>query len=123
MRRSRLIARATVVGMAVTALASASIVAAGAYPADCASTHVCVYDNANFGSQLGWRVQQFALQDVSTGNNDKMSSWSNHSVYNACWYSDISGGGTSHQMNQYSSNSYVGLWDNDSMSSWKGASC
>jgi len=116
-------ARAAALALAVGAISAAGITAAQAYPADCSSGRVCIYLNSNYGVQLGWRTGGFALQDVSSGNNDKMTSWSNHSVYNACWYTDANGAGVGLQMNQYTSNANVGFPWNDQMSSWKGSSC
>jgi len=111
------------VAAAVVALAAAGAPAAFAAPADCSSGQVCVYDNINYGSQLGWRWAGFARTDVSSGNNDKMSSWSNNSGTNACWYTDANGGGVGLQMNQWTDNHDIGWPWNDTMSSWKGSSC
>ena len=82
----------------------AGITVAHAAPTSCSSNRVCVYDNINYSTQLGWRTAGFALQDVSSGNNDKMSSWSNNSAKNACWYQHANGGGSKYQMNQYTDN-------------------
>jgi len=120
---TRLMARIGAVTVAVGSIGAAGAAAAAAYPASCTSNQVCVYDNTNYGTELGWRSGGFPLQDVSSGNNDKMSSWSNHSVLNACWYTNSDGGGVGHQMNQYTSDPDVGLVWNDQMSSWKGSSC
>lgn len=116
-------ARAAAVAVAVAALGGAASMAANAAPGNCSSGTVCIYDNINYGTQLGWRSQQFLLQNVSAGNNDRMSSWSNNSLYNACWYAAVNGGGASFQMNQYTDNPDVGFLWQDNLSSWKGSSC
>lgn len=118
--KKSVIARIAAIGLAVGSLGAAGAVAVQAYPADCGSGRVCVYDNINYGTQLGWRSEGFALQDVSSGNNDKMSSWSNHTGTNGAWYADSSGGGFCFQMNEFTSNPDVGWPWNDIMSSWKG---
>jgi hypothetical protein len=102
------------------ALAASGVVAAQAYPASCTSNQVCLYDNASYGSELGWRSGGFAQQDISSGNNDRMSSWSNHSIYNAAWFQNPFGGGYCFSMNQYTSDANVGLLWNDTASSWRG---
>ena len=119
----RFVARIAAIGLAVSALGAAGSVAASAAPADCSSGRVCIYDGVNYGTQLGWRNGGFALENVSVGNADRMSSWSNNSVKNACWYININGGGTGLQMNQYTNNPDVGWFWQDSMSSWKGSNC
>lgn len=121
--KKAMLGRVAAVVIGVGALGAAGAVATQAYPATCTTNQVCVYDNTNYGTELGWRTGGFTLQDVSSGNNDKMSSWSNHSVYNACWYTGSNGSGTGLRMNQYTSNPDVGFPWNDSMSSWKGSSC
>ncbi|WP_309617106.1 peptidase inhibitor family I36 protein [Salinibacterium sp.] len=120
---SRLIARASAVVLAAASLGAAATTAATAAPSDCPTNAVCIYDNANYGAQLGWRTGGFGLQDVSAGNNDKMSSWANNSVYNACWYGSTLGSGSACQMNQYSQNPDIGWPYGDSMTSGKGSSC
>lgn len=77
--------RVIVTLVSVGVLAVSGVAAASAYPASCASAQVCVYDNINYSTQLGWRSEGFALQDISSGNNDKVSSWSNHTGTNAAW--------------------------------------
>ena len=123
MMNKRMLGRIVAVTMAVGSLGAAGATAAQAYPASCTSNQVCVYDNTGYGTELGWRTGGFAAQDVGSGNNDKMSSWSNHSVYNACWYTGAGESGTGLQMNQFTSDTDIGLFWNDSMSSWKGSSC
>lgn len=118
-----MIARAAAVLLAVGSLGFAGAAVANAAPSDCSGGRVCVYDNINYRTQLGWRAAGFALQDVSSGNNDKMSSWSNNSGTNACWYTSANGGGVGLAMNQYTDNPDVGWPWNDTMSSWKGSSC
>lgn len=119
----RMIARAAAVLLAVGSLGAVGAAVANAAPSDCSSGRVCVYDNINYSTQLGWRAAGFALQDVSSGNNDKMSSWSNNSGTNACWYTNANGGGIGLAMNQWTDNPDVGWPWNDTMSSWKGSSC
>ncbi len=117
----RMMARAAAVLLAVGGSlgAAGGAAVANAAPDDCSGGRVCVYDNINYSTQLGWRAAGFALQDISSGNNDKMSSWSNNSGTNACWYTDANGGGVGLAMNQYTDNHDVGWPWNDSMSSWK----
>ncbi len=119
----KLIARGAAILLGVSSLAMVGVGAAVAYPGDCTSNRVCVYDNADFNTQLGWRAPGFALTNVSSGNNDKMSSWANSSSGNACWYIDVGGAGGGIDMPKHSQNSYVGATLNDKMSSWKGQSC
>lgn len=121
--RQSLAVRMMTLTLVLGSLGLVGVSAANAAVASCSSGRVCVYDNINYGTQLGWRTGGFALQDVSSGNNDKMSSWSNNSGLNACWYQNSNGGGWAFQMNQYTDNANVGTLWQDRMSSWKGSSC
>ncbi len=121
--KNRFLARAVVISLALASLGVAGAQVAQAYPASCTSGQICVYNNINYSSQLGWRSGGFALQNISSANNDKMSSWSNHTTTKACWYTDANGGGSAINMPGSTSNSNVGSTVNDTMSSWKGSGC
>jgi hypothetical protein len=102
------------------ALGSVGVAAAEAYPKSCASGRVCLYDNINYSAELGWRSAGFARTDITSGNNDKMSSWSNHTTQDGAWYSDAHGGGFCFNLENKHSNPDIGFPWNDSASSWKG---
>jgi Peptidase inhibitor family I36 len=119
MKLSTNLAVAVAIGSAIS---GAGVVAAQAYPASCTSGQVCLYDNVGYGTELGWRGTGFHLQDISSGNNDRMSSWSNHTTSDGAWYQNPGGGGYCFTMAHLTSDSNVGALWNDQASSWKGDS-
>ena len=113
------------IALAATFLVAGSLLTMGSAAmagnsAFCTSAWVCVYEDSGFSKGMGWRSAGFSLQNVSTANNDKMSSWENRTGTYARWYVDINGGGACHPMAPYSEVSNLYLWENDTMSSWAG---
>ncbi|TDL45294.1 peptidase inhibitor family I36 protein [Microbacterium oleivorans] len=123
MFKKSLAVRIAAIAVIIGGFGTAGVAAANAAPSSCSSGRVCVYHDTNYGYRMGWRAAGFALENVSSPNNDKMSSWSNNSVRNACWYGNANGGGNQFPMLQYTDNPNVGLFWQDSMSSWKGSNC
>ncbi len=85
----------------------------------CASNRVCVYVDANFSGLMGTRSPGGALVNVSSLNNDKMSSWENKTGTNAAFYYGVNGTGTCVTMKAGYEHHYVGAGANDQMSSWR----
>ena len=70
---------------------------------------------------MGYRSPGSGLENISAGNQDKLSSWENLTSVNARFYYDI--GGRGHCVNMYSRSSNTthpgdGNPDNDKASSW-----
>lgn len=119
-RSTGFLARLTAITVAVAAVGFAGVGAAAAVtqPSDCSAGRVCVYNDQNFFNQLGWRSEGFATQNISSTNNDKMTSWANNTGTRGCWWTDQNGGGTKRYLYANSNNAKVDL--NDTMSSWTG---
>lgn len=81
---------------------------------------VCIYDNINYGTLLGWRWIGFGAENVSTVNNDRMSSWENYSNGTGRWYWDADQRGPCRTMWRRSENPWVRDYDNDKLTSWAG---
>lgn len=87
----------------------------------CSGTWVCVYKDAYFGTGLGWRNANFALQNISTSNQNQVSSWENKTGTNARWYTQQNGTGTCNTMGRYSELGFMDPFtQNDRMISWAG---
>ena len=97
---------------------------AQAWPGDCGSGRVCLYDSYDYVTQLGWRSTGFAQQNISSTNNDRMASWANHTSKNGAWYSNSNAGGDCTDMNSGVQNPALGILSRDKASSWRGtANC
>lgn len=107
-----------VVGVAV-GLGLGGVMPAQAAFSDCPDRAVCLWNNANYGSFLGWRQPGLGLLNVSSGANDRTTSWANRSYTRAAWYSDANGRGFCRDMTPRASNPNVGSFDNDKLSSWR----
>jgi hypothetical protein len=109
-----LVAAAVVAGVAATPAHAGN----SAY---CSGTWVCVYKNSFFDTPLGYRTAGFTLQNISSANQNQVSSWENRTTSNARWYTNTNGAGTCNNM---AKNSELGFMDpftqNDRMISWAG---
>lgn len=72
----------------------------------CPTNTVCIYMDNNWVGLLGYRAPGQGLANVSSGANDKTSSWENKTATNARWYEHTNGGG-------FCSNFIAGGSDND----------
>jgi len=90
-----------------------------AWPADCGSGRVCLYDYYDFVGQLGWRSAGNGISNISSANDNKMASWSNHTGTNAAWYDKVNANGGCWTMGAQSQNSALAIWERDTASSWK----
>ena len=107
-------------------MVAGSAIAAQAFtpPPDCTgSLQVCIYKDANYVNQLGYRNVPFALQNISVANRNQLSSYANNSSSNAAWYSEVNGAGTCYNMPTKSKVDAYGLFDRDQAESWKSGAC
>ncbi|WP_299091081.1 peptidase inhibitor family I36 protein [uncultured Microbacterium sp.] len=118
-RSTGFLARLTAITVAVAAVGFVGVgVASAAMPSDCSAGRVCVYNDENFFNQIGWRSEAFVTQNISSTNNDKMTSWANNTATRGCWWTGSNGSGTKRFLYANSTNAKVDL--NDTMSSWTG---
>ena len=103
------VASGLAVGLPSAAMAGSSL---------CPSAKVCVYANNDFGGLLGYRSGGLGLANVSSVNNDEMSSWENKSTSNARWYHDRDAGGKCVTLLSKREDNNINFLDNDTMSSW-----
>lgn len=85
----------------------------------CNGAYNCIYDGANWVTGLGARVGGTVLFNLSSGANDRMSSWENKASQTGAWYTAANGTGSCITMPRNSQNNYIGDLVNDLMSSWK----
>lgn len=113
-----------VAGMVAVAAIAGSGVIGSAMASNAGSTlctgsdKVCIYDDLNWVGLLGSRSTTSGAQNVSTGANDKTSSWENERGTGARWYTDANSSGTCRSMPANSEDSYVGDTYNDKLTSW-----
>lgn len=79
---------------------------------------VGIFDDINYWKWLGTRTPFFWLENVSSGANDRMSSWINRSNYRNSWWEDANGGGFCHPMVPQYWAAAVWAEENDKLSSW-----
>ncbi len=106
------------IGIALTLSSLILAPSALAYQSSCAAARACLYDNANYGGWLGQRAAGNPLENISTANNDRMSSWANKTSSNGAWYEHRDGGGFCRSMWRYSE-ANVDWGVNDRASSWR----
>ena len=85
----------------------------------CPANMVCTYVDKNFSGLMGYRAGGGGLLNVTSLNDNKMSSWENRSSSNAAWYYGLNGTGKCLNMLAGYEFHYVQDVDNDQMSSWK----
>ena len=93
--------------------------AQAASPTLCPSNRVCLFDHQDYVGLLGYRQGGGGLVSISSGANDKMSSWSNKTGSHGAWYANQNGGGGCYTMHPNTNNRYVGILFNDQASSWR----
>lgn len=79
---------------------------------------VGIFDNINYTSWLGTRTPFFWRENVSSGANDRMSSWINRSNYRNSWWEHANGGGMCLPMVPNYWASAVWANENDKLTSW-----
>ena len=110
----------TVVGAGLLSLAALAPTAQAGSPLCPGYTNACVYLDAGFNGLFGTKQAGSGLTNISTTNNDRMSSWENKSRTLGAWYANRDGGGACRTMYAVSEASYSWLDGiNDTMSSWK----
>jgi hypothetical protein len=115
---SRRTAAVVVIGAAaVAAVGTAAPAFAGS--SACPSDAVCIYDDTDYRQMLGYRTAVDGLRNISSTNNDKMSSWENKKYQDAAWYTDTNGQGDCLNMPSRRQLANVGFFDNDEASSWR----
>ena len=67
---------------------------------------------------MGYRRAGLGIMNVSSKNNDIMSSYENKSGTNARWYHDADGKGRCVTMLAYRSDNDINTWDDDELTSW-----
>ena len=67
---------------------------------------------------MGYRRAGLGIMNVSSKNNDIMSSYENESDTNARWYHDADGKGRCVTMLAYRSDNDINTWDDDELTSW-----
>lgn len=85
----------------------------------CNANRVCIYVDHEWVGLLGMRSAGGGLVNVSSGANDRTSSWENRTSTNARWYFDASGKGACRDMiakRELNITWYGG--DNDKLTSW-----
>ena len=110
MRIPGLILAAALAGAALVTVPTASTAGSSL----CAGARVCIYDDANWVALLGSRAAGGGNANVSTANNDRMTSWENKTKTNARWHID----GTCRNMAKSSELYYVTSTYNDKLTSW-----
>lgn len=85
----------------------------------CPSSMVCLYEDQSYVALLGYLSGGQPLHNVSSGANDKMSSWENKSSHDGAWFDDANASGTCHNMFALSESPWVGLSSNDKLTSWR----
>jgi hypothetical protein len=107
--------------MVAAGLAVTPVLTSQAAYSDCPTNKVCAWQNNNFsGDFLGYRAPGGGLVNISSGNNNRMSSWANRTLTNARWYqlANASPEGFCANMINTSSNPDLPDSQNDKMSSW-----
>ncbi|MDP8562351.1 hypothetical protein [Cutibacterium acnes] len=77
-----------------------------------------MYEDNNFVGLMGYRRAGLGIMNVSSKNNDIMSSYENKSGANARWYHDADGKGRCVTMLAYRSDNDINTWDDDELTSW-----
>ncbi|MCD1042086.1 hypothetical protein LI926_03600 [Cutibacterium acnes] len=77
-----------------------------------------MYEDNNFVGLMGYRRAGLGIMNVSSKNNDIMSSYENESDTNARWYHDADGKGRCVTMLAYRSDNDINTWDDDELTSW-----
>lgn len=103
------LAAAAPVGLATSAHAGSNL---------CPSAQVCLYRDNDFLGLMGYRRAGLGIMNISSGNNDAMSSYENKSGTNARWYHDANGRGRCVNMLAHRSDNDINTWDDDELSSW-----
>ena len=85
----------------------------------CPASMVCLYGDQSFVGLLGYLSGGQGLHNVSSGANDKMSSWENKSTHDGAWFDDADAAGTCHNIFALSESPWVGLLNNDKLTSWR----
>jgi Peptidase inhibitor family I36 len=117
MTRTRL-TRGVAAGIAALALLGATAVSASAATSECPSSTVCLRHDADYKGGVKKVGKNPGTYDVFSDFNDKMSSWYNKSTaYDARWYYNNNGTGTSRCMNSQSFSSWVGSVDDNQATS------
>lgn len=108
-----------VLGLAAAMGFSTASLSANAGSNLCSSNRVCIYVDHEWVGLLGTRSAGGGLANVSSGANDKTSSWENKTNTNARWYFDANGAGACRSMIAKSEKNIA--WyggDNDKLTSW-----
>lgn len=108
------------VGAGTAALLFSGLLIPTAYAGSslCPAKQVCLYQDNNYSSLLGYRAAGYALMNVTAASNDKMSSWENKSASDARWYHDANGGGKCVNMLSGKSDNDINFLDDNTLSSW-----
>lgn len=76
-----------------------------------------LYEHNNFRGEIGSRSVA-GFWDITSANNDKLSSWINDTNMNGTWHEHANARGKCHRMPAKSSSSGMAWWDNDTASSF-----
>lgn len=95
-KRSLLVSLGVSAGLVLGAvgLGAPALAAPAAPAATCSGNLTCTYTNANYEVFLGSRAPNTALENISSGNRNKLSSWINYTSTGARFYYNTGGGGT-----------------------------
>jgi len=117
--RGKRIKAAVLGALLVAGLSTVPAGAASAGSTLCPSAKVCIYVDPGFVGLLGYRSGGLGLANVSSGADNKTSSWENKSSYNAAWYDQRDGGGNCFNMLSKREVSSIGWPSYDKLSSWR----
>jgi hypothetical protein len=115
-----------------TFIASAMIVGSGLFVVpgmaraalqDCATDHMCMWANNNYGVMIGDRPHnQSNVVNLGSSENDRMDSWANRSAqYAGCMFSDAGGAGDRQTMSRNANDDNVNPANSDEVTSWRTA--
>lgn len=107
-------------GVSAAALLVAGLAAPSAHAGSslCPASRVCIYSNNNYVGLLGYRTAGLGVMNVSSGANDKMSSYENKTGTNARWYHDANAKGSCVNMLAHKSDNDINIIDDNELTSW-----
>jgi len=111
--------KSAVVGLAVVVGMVGAPVVAQAGSTLCPSAKACIYVDPAYVGLLGYKSGNSALVNVSSGADNKTSSWENKTAYNGAWFEGVGGSGKCWNMGSKKEVGSIGWPNYDKLTSWR----
>lgn len=99
-------------------LGGIGVASAGIQAEPCTPDRVCIYKDNNYRGKLAEKAPLRGTSNVSTAQDNLMSSWRNLTNVDARWYHDFNGTGRCVTMLAGQSDNDISLRDDNKLSSW-----